>query len=476
MLGFYGWVSGVGSHVTGRPASIIHVARLFERRRFHVSIICFPYFGRNRLARPAERPASPTCLMTESPRKGSLLVVFLTVFIDLLGFGIVLPLLPIYAKTFPAVDRHGILLGLLMASFSAMQFLCAPVWGRLSDRIGRRPVLMIGLAGSAVFYSLFALATLQKSLVMMFVARIGAGIAGATISTAQAYIADTTSLEKRPKGMALIGMAFGLGFTVGPLIGLLAVPTRDADPTATPGFVAAGLSAFAFVLAVFMLPESRKEGSQSSERELLDFRAFRGAMSIPSVSFVLASMFVCVFSFANFETTLSMLINGERADRMSSPFSYSWAEVCWTFSYIGLILLVVQGGFVRPLAGRIHEGTMAAAGALMQVVAFLLVTTAISRSSNAILWTALTIIVAGFSFMQPSLSSLLSRRSDPEKQGAILGVGQSVNSMARILGSFVGIPLLSLNLSLPYWVASGMMLLGAVLVVIAARTGEDYGK
>src|SRR5262245_23209507 len=131
----------------------------------------------------------------QSLRRGSLLVIFLTVFIDLLGFGMVLPLLPIYAKQFTA-DKSGLLIGLLMASFSAMQFLFAPMWGRLSDRVGRRPVLMIGLAGSVAFYALFGFMTVWKSLIGLFVSRIGAGIAGATIPTTQAYIADTTTLEE----------------------------------------------------------------------------------------------------------------------------------------------------------------------------------------------------------------------------------------------------------------------------------------
>ncbi len=161
--------------------------------------------------------------MSESPRSGSLLVIFLTVFVDLLGFGMVIPLLPIYAEQF-TLDESGLQLGLLMASFSAMQFLFAPMWGRLSDRIGRRPVLMIGLAGSVLFYALFGFATVLGSIRLLFVARIGAGIAGATISTAQAYIADTTSLQNRAKGMALIGAAFGLGFTFGPLFAYVALP------------------------------------------------------------------------------------------------------------------------------------------------------------------------------------------------------------------------------------------------------------
>ncbi len=190
--------------------------------------------------------------MSETPRRGSLLVIFLTVFIDLLGFGMVLPLLPIYAQSFD-VGASGWVLGLLMASFSAMQFLFAPLWGRLSDRIGRRPVLMVGLAGSVVFYTLFGIATVLQSIAWLFVARIGAGIAGATISTAQAYIADSTSLENRAKGMALIGAAFGFGFTLGPLLGGLALPGEGSQPGPGPGYVAAGLSALALLLALVQI-------------------------------------------------------------------------------------------------------------------------------------------------------------------------------------------------------------------------------
>ena len=144
--------------------------------------------------------------MSQSPRKGSLLVIFLTVFVDLLGFGMVLPLLPIYAKRF-STDPSGLTLGALMSVFSVMQFIFAPVWGRLSDRIGRRPVLMIGLAGSTFSYAMFGWATALESLPLMFVGRIGAGIAGATISTAQAYIADSTTRENRARGMALLRAA-----------------------------------------------------------------------------------------------------------------------------------------------------------------------------------------------------------------------------------------------------------------------------
>ena len=269
--------------------------------------------------------------MQDSPRTGSLLVIFLTVFIDLLGFGMVIPLLPLYADQF-TVDEGGWQLGLLMASYSAMQFVFAPFWGRLSDRVGRRPVLMVGLGGSVIFYALFGIATVLQSFALLFVARLGAGVAGATISTAQAYIADCTTVETRPKGMALIGMAFGLGFTFGPLLGFLAVPNRDAIPGPGPGYFAAGLSLFALVLAIRWLPESKHASSEKAHGTMFDFGAFRTALAVPSIGLVLLAIFVCLFSFANFETTLSLLI---KASDETAPFTFSWGQVCLTYAFIG---------------------------------------------------------------------------------------------------------------------------------------------
>jgi MFS family permease len=412
--------------------------------------------------------------MPDAPRRGSLLVIFLTVFIDLLGFGLVIPLLPIYARQF-TVDESGLLIGLLMASFSAMQFLFAPVWGRLSDRIGRRPVLMIGLAGSVVFYTLFGIATVMQNLALLFVTRIGAGIAGATIPTAQAYIADTTTLETRAKGMALIGAAFGLGFTFGPLLGYLAVPSGHGDPGPGPGYAAAGLSAVALLLAIFKLPESLSPESQPAHRHWFDAASLRDALATPSIGLLLLTLFVCIFAFANFETTISMLLKGdEGGGTYDSPFTFDFREICLTFAYIGFTLTLAQGFLVRRLASRLPEGVMAGSGAVLEVGGFGLTIAAIDAASAQMLFAALTIVVVGFAFMMPSLNSLISRRTDPARQGGVLGIGQSVSSLARILGPVVGIPLLARHSTLPYWVAGGLMALGLALVVIAARGGKDF--
>jgi MFS family permease len=440
-------------------------------------------------AQRIQHPARTRFVTTPQPRKASLLVIFLTVFIDLLGFGMVLPLLPIYADQF-AVDPGGWQLGALMASFSVMQFFFAPLWGRLSDRVGRRPVLMIGLGGSVVFYTLFGIATVLQSYALLLASRIGAGIAGATISTSQAYIADATSLENRPKGMALIGMAFGLGFTFGPLLGYLAVPSGHGDPGPAPGYVAAALSAFALLLAIFKLPESRRPGEASAPAHVFETTALKSALATPSIALILATIFLTVFSFANFETTLSMLIKGKshavRSDadappesltsdiQQSATFQFSWGQVCLTYAYIGLTLALVQGGIVRRLAGRIPEGALAAAGAVLQVAGFAWIVWATHQVSPPMLLAALALVVAGFGCLSPSLNSLLSRRTSPDRQGGMLGIGQSVNSLARIVGALVGIPLLKSGLTRPFLLAAVLMAATVLLILTAARVGKDY--
>ena len=412
-------------------------------------------------------------------KTGSLLVVFLTVFIDLLGFGIVLPLLPLYADQF-GEDPSGWVIGMLMASFSIVQFLFAPIWGSLSDRIGRRPVIMVGLSASVVFYTLFGIATIYKSLTWLFVTRIGAGIAGATVSTAQAYIADTTDNKNRARGMALIGMAFGLGFTLGPLFAVFAVPGGDGEPGPMPGFVAAGLSAFALLLAIFKLPESLHKTSETAvTRKWWDKSRWKTALSSNAIKILLLGFFVCIFSFASFETTLSMLIKGSK-DFENAPFNFSFENVCWTFALIGLLVAIVQGRIVRPLSKRIPEHRLAVAGAIFEVAGFALMAYAASSSSLTLLFSSLVLIVCGYSSLQPSLYSLLSRWSDPNKQGTVLGVGQSVNALARIFGSAIGIPMLKatffIPFGLPYVVGSISMVFVAVLVLLASKTGSDFDE
>ena len=239
-------------------------------------------------------------------RKRSLLVIFLTVFIDLIGFGIVLPLLPRYADKFGA---GGWMIGAIIASFSVMQFFFAPVWGRLSDRIGRRPVLLLSTAGAAVSYALFALAawpglSQTTALTVLLTSRVFAGICGANISVASAYIADVTPPEKRSRGMGFIGMAFGIGFIVGPVIGALSASYLGLQG---PGWVAAGICTANFLLAFTILGESRQPGAlPAAARPKL--AQWSHALKLPHVGFLIVLYFLATFCFACFESTLPLLL------------------------------------------------------------------------------------------------------------------------------------------------------------------------
>ncbi len=422
----------------------------------------------------------------QPPGRGSLAVLFLTVFIDLLGFGIVIPLLPIYADQF-LNDYKELLVGLLFACFSTMQFLFAPIWGRVSDSIGRRPVLMIGLAGSVIFYALFGWATAHASVVLLFVSRIGAGICGATIGTAQAYIADSTPHEERSRGMALVGAAFGLGFTLGPLFAILALTggssTDAADgtekivPSGMPGYAAAGLSLVALALAYFKLPESYRPGSRQAHRAWFDKDAMRAALSIPSLGLLILASFVTVFAFANFESTLSLLLGREDGDKTMAveSFNYELWRVCLVFAYIGFILLLVQGGIVRRVAKKYPERSLAALGVCVSVTGNTLLILAALQHLEWLLYIGLALVVSGFAFITPSVNSLISRRSPPEKQGVILGLLQSANSMARIFGPMAGVPLIYRSGYGPFALAIVAMVAGGGMILYAASRGKDYG-
>ena len=406
-------------------------------------------------------------------KRGHLLVVFLAVFIDLLGFGIVLPLLPIYAKYLTS-DSSGMVLGLLMASYSAMQFLFAPLWGRLSDRIGRRPILMLGLLGSVIFYALFGIASSMGSLLWMFVSRIGAGIAGATIPTAQAYIADTTSKENRAKGMALIGAAFGLGFTFGPLLAataLISSGEAQAHLSPWPGFTASILSAGALLLAFFKLPESLRPDSLPAEHRLLNLSALHTAVSIPTVGTLLLISFVSVLSFSGFESVLSVLL---KTDVTAGGFGYGLVEVLMLFAGLGFVHALAQG-LVRGMSSHMSETRLATGGAAVAILGYVLLVVAIDRQSLGLLIGAMAVEAVGFAFLPPTVQALISRRSDPGRQGSILGVAQSVSAMARILGHAICFPLFYIATTIPFVVGAALMAVALLLIATIARRGGDFG-
>lgn len=416
-------------------------------------------------------PALPPAPDSARPAtRAGLLIIFVTVFIDLLGFGIVLPLLPRYAEHFQASKFE---IGLLMAAFSGMQFLFAPLWGRISDRVGRRPILILGLAGSALSYTMFGVATSVGregmflglgALGWLFITRIGAGIAGATIPTAQAYIADTTGPKERAKGMALIGAAFGIGFTFGPLLGAAFVSADvEGPPSPAPGYVAGALSAIALLSAIFVLPESLRPGATTAMRHgWLSLSQLAAAVARPKLGLILFAMFVTTFAFAQFESTLSLLTKD-----LGLALRYNF----YVFAYVGLVLTLAQGLLVRRLVPRVGEYRMALFGLACMSVGLVLTGVAGVQSSLTMLYWVLPISVVGFSALTPSLQAMLSLGTAETDQGEVLGLGQSMSALARIVGPVTGMLLYDWGIGQPYWWGAGVLAISLLLILPLRSAG-----
>jgi len=360
-----------------------------------------------------------------------------------------------------------------MSSFSLMQFLFAPVWGRVSDRIGRRPILLLGLVGSVLFYALFGYASglsqaeAGLALTLLFLSRAGAGVAGATIASAQAVIADCTPPEKRRHGMALIGAAFGIGFTFGPLLGFGALKVFPNHHEVV-GYTAAALSFVALLLGLRLLPETRKfEAAPPLDRRWINWSAMRLALASTAIAPVILTFFLATLGFGAFEVTLALLLKDALGFGEDNSFLI--------FAYVGLMLLLAQGVLYRRLARRYTEPTfigmgivlMAAGVASLGGVSWL----AQARQTGevameygnllALLLASLAIAVIGFAFLTPSAQALVSRRSAATQQGEILGVNQSASALARIIGPIFGLTLYKLTDShlLPYAFGAGLLLL-----------------
>ena len=414
----------------------------------------------------------------------AMLIVFLVVFIDLLGFGIVLPLLPRFAEEFLggfSETAKGVVIGGLFSSFSLMQFVFSPMWGRASDRIGRRPVLMVGLAGSVVFYALFGYASnlpaesWRLALWLLLASRVGAGIAGASVGTAAAVIADCTTPERRAKGMALIGAAFGFGFTFGPLIAYGALKFFESQHWA-PGVVASLLSLAALIVAALILPETLKPGPKTP-REFFSLARTREVLAMPKVGLLVLIYFLVVFAFANFEATLALFTK--------AAFDMPADDTFLVFAYVGFVLMVVQGGVYRPLAGRVSEWRLLRFGVALLLFGLggialnAFAADALRESGDGVnlrplFYSSVAVAVAGFAFVNPSVSALVSKNADRSRQGEVQGVNQSFSALGRIAGPFLGSVLFFQSEShlLPYLVAAAVML--GVAVLLAAQ-GKDAG-
>ena len=380
-------------------------------------------------------------------------VILLIVFIDMVGFGIVIPMLPFYAEHFGASPFA---VTSLMAVYSLMQFVTAPLLGSLSDRFGRRRVLLFSLFGAAVGYGLMAMA---NSFVLLILARGIAGAMAGNISAAQAYIADITTPETRARGMGLFGAAFGLGFIVGPSIGgLLAIGEAGAVDFTTPLLAASGTSVIAALLVFMALPEtvkvqpSEKPSAQNLQRWV---GPITGALRQSGLAGLVIVFLLVVFAFSGLESTFALWAERQLA--------WGPRDVGYMFAGIGVVIVVVQGGLIGPMTRRLGEERVLLAGVVALAAGFVLLPVAQTPAAAA---TFMALLAAGFGLANPSLQSLVSRSAAPNRQGAALGVAQSAASLGRIFGPLEAGALFHFGgRALPYF-ASAAILIGVAITLL----------
>jgi len=367
-------------------------------------------------------PAAP-------PARRGLGVLFAVVIVDLVGFGIVMPVLPFWAQEFGA---DALAFGLIQSSYAAAQFVCAPLWGRLSDRVGRRPVLLGTIAGTA----LAMLATgLAPSLAWLFAARLLAGGFAANISVASAYIADVTAPEERTRWMGLLGASFGIGFVLGPAIGAVLVPYGHAVPM----FFTAALATINWGVAALRLSEPpRHETTRTAGRF--------GPLRDPAVRAVVLANLAFSLAVTQLETFFAYLLNAR----------FGWGASGFALILVGMAVVMggIQGGGMKALSARYPERRLVVGGVVLLALGFAGVPLA---PTIAVLLVALVFAAVGRAVAQPALLSLASQAARPEERGAVMGVFQSSASLARVFGPALGGVLYAIALPYPFWLASALL-------------------
>ncbi|HHN75486.1 MAG TPA: MFS transporter [Acidobacteria bacterium] len=383
-------------------------------------------------------------------------VLFLIVFIDLVGFGMVIPILPLYAEKY---DPPGWLFGLFMASFSAMQFIFSPLLGGLSDRIGRRPVLVISMAGAAVGYALLAVA---DSMTLLFASRIVAGVCGANIATAQAVIADLTGPEGRTRAMGIIGAAFGLGFIFGPALGGLLVHYGEA----WPGVAASVASLTAAALVFILLPETRtlREGPASPRRRL-DWAVLTEVLRDPLLGLCLLLILLVITAFSAFETTFAQFL--------LAVYGFEPRQIAFLFVYAGVLAAIVQGGLVGRLSRRFGEARLIVFGV---VLAGLSLGALPLVGGLPVMLVVLAGLALGIGMTTPSLASLTSQLAPADRVGRVMGQYQSLSSLGRIIGPFVAEIAFAASIGLPSFAGSTLLATGACLALLLLLRLRKMGR
>ncbi len=383
-------------------------------------------------------------MQSPAQSRRSLVVLFSIVVVDLIGFGIVVPVLPFLVDAFDATAGE---LGLLVASYAAMQFVFAPIWGRLSDRIGRRPVMLMTIAGAG---GALLLAGLAPSLQWLFVARILGGAFAANISVASAYIGDATEESERTRFMGILGACFAVGFTLGPLIGGLLGPYGYQVPL----LAAAGIAGANFVWAVLVLREPEAHRATSAVDDPVP-------VEDPRVRRICWVNLFFSLAVTQLETVFAFL--------MMAKFDYDLRAVAFILVGMAIVMGGVQGGGIRALAARFGERRLLHAGAVLMAIAFVAIPFA---PTVGLLLLPLVVSAVGRGICQPSMMSMVSSFATPSTRGAVMGTFTSRSSLARALGPVPAGFLFDLDMGAPFWLAA--LLLGAMLALstgFPARVG-----
>ncbi len=386
-------------------------------------------------------------------KKSALFTAFFVVMIDLIGFGIVLPGLEAYAS---GMNASPLFSGLIYSAYSLAQLVFSPVWGSISDRVGRRPVMMFSTLGASIAYLLFAF---SNSLWMLLICRLFAGMMAGNISTAQAYVADVTEKEDRARGMGLIGAAFGIGFVVGPALGGIILKFFPDSPFRVIGLLAAGLSALSFICVLTRLPESRqisandKEGENQVKLSVFAPLFWKYLSKInkdtKGVFFgLMASSFLLTLGQASIYVAFPFFCR----TRLGLPLSAVYHQ----YILMGLTAVVVQGGLIRTLVKRYSEKKLFLLGAILLSSGLIFVP---FSSGEASLTGALLIMTLGASLAVPTLASMVSKESTPENYGTTMGISQSFSAMARAAGPSWGSTLLGVSFHAPFVITGALCLL-----------------
>lgn len=407
-------------------------------------------------------------------KKSPMFLIFLTVFIDLVGFGIIIPLGPFYAEKYGATPTQ---VGLLMASYSVMQFIFAPIWGRVSDRIGRRPILLMSILGSAISYFVFGFA---EALWVLFLSRMLQGLFGANFGAAFAYVADITTKENRAKGMGLVGAALGMGFIVGPALGaflsewgphvgnFLGYSGYHIFGMGFPAICAGFLSLTNFIMAYFRLPESLSEEVRSRlTKPESRWSFFKRSMKKPELSWLISMFFISTVGIAAMEATLALFV--ERRLDFGIP------ETGRLFAFAGLMMAFTQGYLLRKFLPKFGERKLIVWGPLIAAVG--LGSVAFANSLGFVL-VSMSLFAIGGGITNPVVSAGVSLVTDESEQGAVMGLNQGLSSLGRIVGPSMGGYLFThMGPGAPYILAGLLMFIaGALAITNVKKLPENVRK